>query len=103
MPHGSDGGQGVPGGDLPLPPGWDLGRDYDGKPYFIDHNTQKTTWIDPRDRYRGGNQHEMSAYYILLLYCIFNILFYIYELYYYKYSTFPSCLFFVYFYYANTV
>lgn len=36
-------------GDLPLPQGWDLCRDTDGKVYFIDHNTQKTTWIDPRD------------------------------------------------------
>jgi len=36
-------------GDLPLPQGWDLGRDFDGKVYFIDHNSQKTTWIDPRD------------------------------------------------------
>lgn len=36
-------------GDLPLPQGWDLGRDFDGKVYFIDHNSQKTTWVDPRD------------------------------------------------------
>ena len=38
-------------GDLPCPPlprGWDLGRDYDGKVYFIDHNTKQTTWVDPR-------------------------------------------------------
>ena len=31
-----------------LPQGWDVGRDYDGKIYFIDHNTKKTTWVDPR-------------------------------------------------------
>ena len=37
-------------GELPLPSGWDLGRDYDGKVYFIDHITKKTTWVDPRDR-----------------------------------------------------
>jgi protein KIBRA len=37
-------------GDVPLPEGWEMGRDYDGKPYFIDHNTRKTTWLDPRDR-----------------------------------------------------
>jgi len=36
-------------GEIPLPPGWDFGRDYDNKLYFIDHNTQKTTWVDPRD------------------------------------------------------
>ncbi|CAG9762587.1 unnamed protein product [Ceutorhynchus assimilis] len=38
-------------GEIPLPDGWDFGRDYDGKIYFIDHNSKKTTWIDPRDRY----------------------------------------------------
>nr|XP_023013961.1 protein kibra isoform X1 [Leptinotarsa decemlineata] len=38
-------------GEIPLPEGWDFGRDYDGKVYFIDHITKKTTWIDPRDRY----------------------------------------------------
>ncbi|KAF0769813.1 protein kibra isoform X1 [Aphis craccivora] len=38
-------------GEIPLPDGWDFARDYDGKVYFIDHNTKKTTWIDPRDRY----------------------------------------------------
>lgn len=38
-------------GEIPLPEGWDIGRDYDGKIYFIDHINQKTTWIDPRDRY----------------------------------------------------
>lgn len=31
-----------------LPQGWDVGRDFDGKVYYIDHNTKKTTWIDPR-------------------------------------------------------
>ncbi|CAH1973861.1 unnamed protein product [Acanthoscelides obtectus] len=38
-------------GEIPLPEGWDYGRDYDGKVYFIDHISKKTTWIDPRDRY----------------------------------------------------
>jgi len=36
--------------EIPLPQGWELGRDYDGKIYFIDHNNKKTTWVDPRDR-----------------------------------------------------
>lgn len=34
----------------PLPEGWDMGIDFDGKPYFIDHQSKTTTWIDPRDR-----------------------------------------------------
>nr|SVE75584.1 EOG090X00VK [Daphnia hispanica] len=38
-------------GEIPLPQGWELGRDYDGKVYFIDHNSKKTTWVDPRDRW----------------------------------------------------
>lgn len=38
-------------GEIPLPEGWDVAQDFDGKVYFIDHNTKKTTWIDPRDRY----------------------------------------------------
>ncbi|XP_063991424.1 protein kibra isoform X2 [Diachasmimorpha longicaudata] len=38
-------------GEIPLPDGWDVAQDFDGKTYFIDHNTRKTTWIDPRDRF----------------------------------------------------
>ena len=37
-------------GSAPLPTGWDVGKDYDGKIYYIDHNTKKTTWVDPRER-----------------------------------------------------
>ncbi|XP_043928509.1 protein WWC3 isoform X2 [Protopterus annectens] len=36
--------------ELPLPPGWEEARDYDGRPFYIDHNTKQTSWIDPRDR-----------------------------------------------------
>jgi len=35
--------------DCPLPEGWDIGMDYDGKPYFIDHKNKTTSWVDPRD------------------------------------------------------
>ncbi|EEB17221.1 myosin-2 heavy chain, non muscle, putative [Pediculus humanus corporis] len=38
-------------GELPLPEGWEYATDDDGKVYFIDHVTKKTTWIDPRDRF----------------------------------------------------
>jgi len=37
-------------GEIPLPHGWDVAQDFDGKVYFIDHILKKTTWIDPRDR-----------------------------------------------------
>lgn len=33
----------------PLPPGWEMLFDHSsGWPYFVDHNTQSTTWQDPR-------------------------------------------------------
>ncbi|KAK3580455.1 hypothetical protein CHS0354_035497, partial [Potamilus streckersoni] len=38
-------------GELPLPSGWEECRDYDGKVFYIDHNSCQTTWIDPRDRF----------------------------------------------------
>ncbi|NWH67033.1 WWC2 protein, partial [Geococcyx californianus] len=37
-------------GQLPLPAGWEEAKDYDGKVFYIDHNTKQTSWIDPRDR-----------------------------------------------------
>lgn len=37
-------------GEFPLPEGWDIAKDFDGKIYYIDHNTKKTTWLDPRDQ-----------------------------------------------------
>lgn len=36
-------------GEIPLPEGWEVGEDTDGKIFYINHNTQQTTWIDPRD------------------------------------------------------
>ncbi|EMP40866.1 Protein WWC2 [Chelonia mydas] len=45
-------------GQLPLPDGWEEARDYDGKVFYIDHNTKQTSWIDPRDRespWRAGS------------------------------------------------
>ncbi|KAH3834003.1 protein KIBRA-like isoform X2 [Dreissena polymorpha] len=38
-------------GEIPLPEGWEEGQDVDGKYFYINHNTQQTTWIDPRDRF----------------------------------------------------
>ena len=40
---------------ISLPEGWDVGRDFDGKVYFIDHNARRTTWQDPRT-----TRHRMS-------------------------------------------
>ena len=36
--------------ELPLPSGWDEAVDYDGRVFYIDHNTRRTSWLDPRDR-----------------------------------------------------
>ncbi|XP_077964882.1 protein WWC3 [Gasterosteus aculeatus] len=44
------GGKRTESAELPLPAGWEEARDYDGRLFFIDHNTRQTSWIDPRDR-----------------------------------------------------
>ncbi|KAE8440784.1 hypothetical protein EG329_006584 [Mollisiaceae sp. DMI_Dod_QoI] len=31
-----------------LPPGWETRQTPEGRSYFVDHNTQQTTWVDPR-------------------------------------------------------
>ncbi|CEJ04428.1 Putative E3 ubiquitin-protein ligase [Rhizopus microsporus] len=35
-------------GSGPLPPGWEMRTSTEGRPYFVDHNTRTTTWVDPR-------------------------------------------------------
>ncbi|MGH0121467.1 UNVERIFIED_CONTAM: hypothetical protein FKN15_023765 [Acipenser sinensis] len=47
MPHSSKRRE---SSELPLPAGWEETRDYDGRVFYIDHNTRQTSWIDPRDR-----------------------------------------------------
>lgn len=40
-------GQTTPGlGELP--PGWEQRLTPEGRPYYVDHNTRTTTWVDPR-------------------------------------------------------
>ncbi|CAZ86344.1 unnamed protein product [Tuber melanosporum] len=31
-----------------LPPGWEQRHTPEGRPYYVDHNTRATTWVDPR-------------------------------------------------------
>ncbi|XP_013882502.1 E3 ubiquitin-protein ligase HECW2 [Austrofundulus limnaeus] len=33
---------------LELPRGWEMKHDHSGKPFFVDHNSRATTFIDPR-------------------------------------------------------
>ncbi|XP_013928238.1 PREDICTED: protein WWC3-like [Thamnophis sirtalis] len=47
---GGSGPRGRESSELPLPAGWEEARDYDGRVFYIDHNTRQTSWIDPRDR-----------------------------------------------------
>ncbi|KAJ7044182.1 hypothetical protein C8F04DRAFT_692173 [Mycena alexandri] len=37
-----------PYADVPLPLGWEERRTPEGRPYFVDHQTRTTTWVDPR-------------------------------------------------------
>lgn len=59
-------------GEIPLPDGWDFAQDYDGKVYFIDHNSKQTTWIDPRDRFVEKlyftHKHVCNLYILKLFY-----------------------------------
>lgn len=35
-------------GSGPLPHGWEERFTLEGRPYYVDHNTRTTTWVDPR-------------------------------------------------------
>ncbi|KAF9114580.1 hypothetical protein BGX27_010463 [Mortierella sp. AM989] len=35
-------------GTGPLPAGWEQRLTPEGRPYYVDHNTRSTTWVDPR-------------------------------------------------------
>ncbi|CCF40402.1 E3 ubiquitin-protein ligase hulA [Colletotrichum higginsianum] len=45
-----------------LPPGWEQRWTPEGRPYFVDHNTRTTTWVDPRRqqyiRMYGGQNNQ---------------------------------------------
>ncbi|WFD32862.1 HECT-type E3 ubiquitin transferase [Malassezia sp. CBS 17886] len=69
----SDGAAGTPvssatnatsSGGGPLPSGWEQRTTAEGRPYFVDHNTRTTTWVDPRRqqilRIMGPNGNNLS-------------------------------------------
>lgn len=51
-------------GTGPLPSGWEQRTTAEGRPYFVDHNTRTTTWVDPRRqqilRIMGPNGNNLS-------------------------------------------
>lgn len=70
---GSQGGDSAPvaaasnataNGSGPLPSGWEQRTTAEGRPYFVDHNTRTTTWVDPRRqqilRIMGPNGNNLS-------------------------------------------
>lgn len=52
-------------GTGPLPAGWEQRFTPEGRPYFVDHNTRTTTWVDPRRqqliRVVGPNGNNLST------------------------------------------
>jgi hypothetical protein len=53
---------------LQLPSGWEEGKDAKGRTFFLDHNTRRSTWTDPRtgtivneQRYDFSVSEMMSA------------------------------------------
>lgn len=52
-------------GTGPLPPGWEQRNTPEGRPYFVDHNTRTTTWVDPRRqqilRIMGPNGNNLTV------------------------------------------
>ncbi|KAH8554240.1 hypothetical protein BGW37DRAFT_483956 [Umbelopsis sp. PMI_123] len=49
----------------PLPAGWEMRTTPEGRPYFVDHNTRTTTWVDPRRqqyiRTVGNNGNQVQV------------------------------------------
>lgn len=52
-------------GQGPLPSGWEQRNTPEGRPYFVDHNSRTTTWVDPRRqqilRIMGPNGNNITA------------------------------------------
>eukprot|EP01117_Protostelium_nocturnum_P015723 TRINITY_DN611_c0_g1_i1.p1 TRINITY_DN611_c0_g1~~TRINITY_DN611_c0_g1_i1.p1 ORF type:complete len:1240 (+),score=438.53 TRINITY_DN611_c0_g1_i1:253-3972(+) len=46
----------------PLPPGWEMAYNAKGRAYFIDHNTERTTFEDPRLTYAKQQNQEEESY-----------------------------------------
>ncbi|KAJ8922723.1 hypothetical protein NQ315_007758 [Exocentrus adspersus] len=52
-------------GEIPLPEGWDFGRDKDGKIYFIDHISKKN-YVDRSERQAKKDIYHIKSQRLLL-------------------------------------
>jgi len=43
-----------------LPPGWEQRHTPEGHPYYVDHNTRQTSWIDPRTPLSGTHSATLA-------------------------------------------
>ncbi|PWN26791.1 HECT-domain-containing protein [Jaminaea rosea] len=64
LPAGASGAS-TTAGSGPLPAGWEQRNTPEGRPYFVDHNTRTTTWVDPRRqqilRIMGPNSNNVTV------------------------------------------
>lgn len=65
QPQMGTGGSATTQGSGPLPAGWEQRFTPEGRPYFVDHNTRTTTWVDPRRqqllRVMGPNGNNVTV------------------------------------------
>ncbi|KAF4576917.1 hypothetical protein EYR36_004901 [Pleurotus pulmonarius] len=47
--------------EIPLPAGWEERATPEGRPYFVDHRTRATTWVDPRRQQLALRQQQQST------------------------------------------
>ncbi|KAH8064862.1 hypothetical protein JL722_1749 [Aureococcus anophagefferens] len=55
------GGGGGAMGPPPLPPGWEEGRNANGVPFYVDHNTRTTHWTRPEPPAETNPLHQQGA------------------------------------------
>ncbi|KAH8075224.1 hypothetical protein JL721_1220 [Aureococcus anophagefferens] len=48
-------------GPPPLPPGWEEGRNANGVPFYVDHNTRTTHWTRPEPPAETNPLHQQGA------------------------------------------
>lgn len=59
-PGGPQAPSSAPTVNEPLPPGWEMRTDQQGRAYYVDHNTRTTTWERPQSLPRGWEMRTDS-------------------------------------------